>query len=172
MTDRVIQVPSGQALHRMALAAQANGVNYLSGDAGYVKKLLYDDSGRCIGCLSADGHAHIAEVVILSTGANTAALIDAKDEIVARSHCVGVIQLAPEEVEKYSSLPIIDDFEQGESSLGFFLAIFSRNIMLKAILCRHSISSRRERAVETLQLPIHHQLLQFSCQRSVTRSLA
>lgn len=97
----------------MALAAQANGVNYVSGESGYVKKLLYDESGKCIGCLSADGHAHLADVVILSTGANTAALIDAKDEIVARSHCVGVIQLTSEEVKKYANLPIIDDFEQG-----------------------------------------------------------
>ncbi len=67
----------------MALAAQVNGVSYISGQAGHVKKLLYDDSDKCIGCLSADGRAHLADIVILSTGANTAALIDAKDEIVA-----------------------------------------------------------------------------------------
>jgi sarcosine oxidase/L-pipecolate oxidase len=53
-------------------------------------------------------------VVIICTGANTATLIDSKDEIIARSHCVGVIQLTPEEVIKYKNLPIVDDFEQGE----------------------------------------------------------
>jgi sarcosine oxidase/L-pipecolate oxidase len=99
------KVPSGQA----------SGVRYITGDAGWVKQLIYDDSGHCIGALSHSGQAHLADIVILCTGANTAALIEAKDEIVARSHCVGVIQLNPEEVEKYKDLPIVDDFEHGQS---------------------------------------------------------
>lgn len=78
-----------------------------------MQKLLFDDKGTCIGALSKNGEAHIADVVVLCTGANTAALIDAKDEIVARSHCVGVIQLTPDEAQKYKNLPIVDDFEQG-----------------------------------------------------------
>lgn len=73
----------------MALVAQANGVPYTSGRAGRVKKLLLDGSGKCIGCLNADGHALLADAIILSTGAKAMALIDAKDEIVVRSHCVG-----------------------------------------------------------------------------------
>lgn len=98
----------------MANAAQANGVEYVSGHAGWVRKLLYDDNGACIGALSKDGRAHLADVVILCTGANTAELIDAKDEIVARSHCVGVIKLSAAEAERYKNLPIVDDFEQGK----------------------------------------------------------
>lgn len=97
----------------MATAARASGVNYVTGDAGWVKKLIYDDSGKCVGALGNNGQAHLADIVVLCTGANTAALIDAKDEIVARSHCVGVIQLTPDEVQKYKDLPIVDDFEQG-----------------------------------------------------------
>ena len=85
----------------------------MTGNAGWVRTLLYDGNGGCIGALSENGEAHLADVVILSTGANTAALIDAKDEIVARSHCVGVIKLTPQEVDKFQNLPIVDDFEQG-----------------------------------------------------------
>lgn len=107
------KVPSGQALLRFAQAAQANGVKYISGDSGYVKKLLFNEQGECIGALSANGQAHLADIVIVCTGANTAALVEAKDEIIARSHCVGVIQLTHEEAEKYKGLPIVDDFEQG-----------------------------------------------------------
>ncbi|KAF2720170.1 sarcosine oxidase [Polychaeton citri CBS 116435] len=106
-------VPSGQALLRMATAAQASGAQYITGNAGWVKKLLYDDKGACIGVIAADGTTYLADVVVICTGANTAALIDAKDEIVARSHCVGVIKLTIEEVQKYQNLPIVDDFEQG-----------------------------------------------------------
>jgi sarcosine oxidase/L-pipecolate oxidase len=81
-----------------------------------VQQLLYDDRGVCIGALTKNDEAHLADVVVLCTGANTAALIEAKDEIVARSHCVGVNQLTPQEAEKYRSLPIVDDFEQGYDS--------------------------------------------------------
>jgi len=66
----------------------------------------------------------------LSTGANTAALVDAKDEIVARSHCVGVMQLTPSEAEKYKNLPIVDDFEQG------ILFPPDENHLLKICSCR------------------------------------
>lgn len=97
----------------MAVAAQASGVQYVTGNAGWVRRLLYDAKGACIGVCSEDGDAYFADVVVLSTGANTAALIDASDEIVARSHCVGVIKLTPQEVDKYQHLPIVDDFEQG-----------------------------------------------------------
>lgn len=78
-----------------------------------MQRLLFDEQGTCIGALSKNGEPHFADVVLLCTGANTAALIDAKEEIVARSHCVGVIQLTPEEAQKYKNLPIVDDFEQG-----------------------------------------------------------
>ncbi|TPX15852.1 uncharacterized protein E0L32_000186 [Thyridium curvatum] len=123
-------VPSGQALLRMATAAQANGVEYVTGDRGWVQRLLFDDKGTCIGVLSKNGEAHFADAVVLCTGANTAALIDAKDEIVARSHCVGVIQLTQEEAEKYKNLPIVDDFEQG------ILFPPDENNLLKLCSCR------------------------------------
>lgn len=97
----------------MAAAAGASGVQYVTGHRGWAKRLLYDDKGDCAGLEANDGEIHVADVVILCTGANTAALVDAKDEIVARSHCVGVMKLTPGEVEKYQTLPIVDDFEQG-----------------------------------------------------------
>ncbi len=81
-----------------------------------MKQLLYDEKGICIGALAENGQAHLADLVIVCTGANTAALVDAKNEIVARSHCVGVIQLTSEEAERYKNLPIVDDFEQGKCS--------------------------------------------------------
>ena len=76
-------------------------------------------------------------MVVICTGANTATLIDAKDEIIARSHCVGIIQLTPEEVIKYKDLPIVDDFEQGE------FAMVGREIFMVLIQSnRYSVSSR------------------------------
>ncbi|KAJ5017499.1 L-pipecolate oxidase [Colletotrichum sp. SAR 10_99] len=106
-------VPSGQALLRMANAAKAQGVKYISGEAGYVKKLLYDSDGTCKGAVAADGSIYTADIVLLATGANTATLVDAKKEVVAQTSVICVMKLEPHEVEKYKDIPIIDDFEQG-----------------------------------------------------------
>lgn len=114
----------------MATAAQANGVEYVTGDCGWVQRLLFDENGACIGVLANNGETHLADAVVLCTGANTAALIDAKDEIVARSHCVGVIQLTLEEAERYKNLPIVDNFEQG------ILFPPDENNLLKLCSCR------------------------------------
>lgn len=98
----------------MANAAKANGVKYITGDAGYVKKLVYDGTGKCSGAVAADGTVHTADVVVLSTGANTATLVAAKDEACAASSAICVIKLEPHEIKKYKNIPIIDDFEQGK----------------------------------------------------------
>lgn len=96
----------------MANAARKLGVNYIFGDAGYAKKLLYDADGTCTGAFTADGTTHKADVVILASGANTGSLVEAKEEIVANSSAILVIKLEPHEIAKYKDIPIIDDFEQ------------------------------------------------------------
>lgn len=107
-------MPSGQALLRMADAARAKGVNYIFGDAGYVKRLVYDSAGTCKGVVTADGTTYEADIVLLASGANTATLIDAGQEVVAQCSVICVMKLEPEEIAKYQDIPIIDDFEQGD----------------------------------------------------------
>lgn len=101
------------ALKRMAEAAMAKGVKYICGDAGYVKQLVFDEAGKCIGSTSADGRTHLADRVILAAGAAAAGLLDMKGQLVAKGHTVGHIQLTAEEVERYKSIPLIDHFEGG-----------------------------------------------------------
>ncbi|KAI7554521.1 hypothetical protein KC331_g489 [Hortaea werneckii] len=101
------------ALKRMADAAIAKGVKYLCGDTGYVKQLLFDYAGNCIGAKSADGSANLADHVILAAGAAAGHILDMEGQLVAKGHTVGHIQLSPEEVEKYRNVPIIDHFEGG-----------------------------------------------------------
>ncbi|KAF2019454.1 FAD dependent oxidoreductase [Aaosphaeria arxii CBS 175.79] len=105
-------VPSGQAVLRMANAARANGVKYTCGDAGYVRKLIYEGT-TCKGVITTDGAKHYADLVLLASGANTATLVEAKEEAEAQCSVICVIKLEPHEVEKYRDIPIIDDFEQG-----------------------------------------------------------
>ncbi|KAM0327549.1 hypothetical protein ACHAQA_005840 [Verticillium albo-atrum] len=127
-------VPSGQALLRMANAARQQGVNYIFGDSGYIKKLFYDRDGTCKGAIAADGTVHQADLVVLSTGANTATLVDgAKMEVVAQTSVICVIQLEPHEIAKYQDIPIIDDFEQGKPLLAL---LSSKLIVLQASYSR------------------------------------
>lgn len=104
---------AGKALQRMAEAAQKNGVRYVTGDSGFVKQLLFDEHGRCVGAKTANGSAHFADVIILAAGANAATILDLKGQLVAKGHGVGHIQLTPEEVKKYGSMPIVAHFEGG-----------------------------------------------------------
>ncbi|KAM6519363.1 hypothetical protein FALCPG4_013003 [Fusarium falciforme] len=107
-------VPSGQALLRMAQAAQVKGARYITGDAGHIKKLLYDRDGTCRGAVAANGQLHQADMVVVAAGASLPALVDgANTDVVAQTSAICVIQLEPHEVEKYKDIPIIDDFEQG-----------------------------------------------------------
>lgn len=107
-------VSSGEALLRMAKAAETNGVKYVCGRSGTAVRLIYDDkNGVCTGVLTADGSTHTADLIILANGAQIPTLIEAKDEVEASGSAVAVIELTPAEAEKYKDIPIIDDFEQG-----------------------------------------------------------
>lgn len=118
------KVPSGEALLRMARAAETNGVKYVCGRSGTAVRLIYDDkNGTCTGVLTADGSTHTADIVILANGAQIPTLIEAKDEVEASGSAVAVIELTPAEAEKYKDIPIIDDFEQGQLSPNVSLSI-------------------------------------------------
>ena len=99
---------------RLALAAQENGVSYVHGHQGNVKKLFFDRDGNCTGAISVTGDIYQADIVILAAGAQTGLLTNVKNELTAKAMCIATIQLTPEEVERYSSLPMVDHFEQGK----------------------------------------------------------
>ncbi|EOO01388.1 putative fructosyl amino acid oxidase protein [Phaeoacremonium minimum UCRPA7] len=104
---------SGDALAAMTTAAKQLGVKYVSGDDGWIKKLLYAPDGTCIGAEAASGARHYADKVVVSAGATSASLLDFEGQLQAKGHVVGHIQLSPQEAEKYASLKIVDHFEQG-----------------------------------------------------------
>ncbi|RFU29723.1 hypothetical protein B7463_g6598, partial [Scytalidium lignicola] len=107
---------SGEALKRMALAAQASGVEYICGDRGYTKELIFSDSGKCTGIRSNDNTIHEADIVVLATGAWTPSLIDIGDQMVSKGHFLAHIQLSAAECQHYKDMPIMDNLE-----LGYFL---------------------------------------------------
>ncbi|CAH0046685.1 unnamed protein product [Clonostachys solani] len=102
-------VPSAQALVSMTNAARKEGVEFTSGLDGDVRKLLYDDSHKCVGALSRSGKAHFADTIIVSTGAFLPELLEAKEESIAVAGCVGILKLTPAEMETYKNMPIVDE---------------------------------------------------------------
>ncbi|GJP97935.1 hypothetical protein AnigIFM59636_008308 [Aspergillus niger] len=104
---------AGEALRRMAVAAQEQGVEYVSGEEGWVKRLLFDDKKRCTGVITADGSTHVADLVVVAAGAWTPTLLDVAGQLTAKGHSVAHIQLSPAETTHYSTLPIMDNLELG-----------------------------------------------------------
>ncbi|MCJ1303993.1 hypothetical protein MMC08_006804 [Hypocenomyce scalaris] len=107
---------SGEALRRMALAAQKNGVEYIWGDRGYMKDFIFSDVGECSGVRTHDNTVHAADIVILATGAWTPSLTDLGAQVMSKGHCVAHIALSPAERQHYGAMPILDNLE-----LGYFL---------------------------------------------------
>lgn len=97
------------AVRKVIEAAIDNGVKYISGD---VDKLLFGDSGACIGVQTSSGDI-LAQKVILATGAGTAKLLadsapdrpslQSEDRITAAAVVTGVVRLDPTSI--YSKAP-------------------------------------------------------------------
>lgn len=104
------------ALVQVAEAAMTNGVKYITGESGFVTKLVYKSNGACVGVEARDGSKYTADLVVLAAGAAAAGLLDMKGQLVAKGHTVGHIQLSPHEVEKYKDILIFDHLEQGGPS--------------------------------------------------------
>lgn len=106
-------VEARTALSRMASAAQAKGVRYVSGEAGHVRRLIFDADGTCKGAVVASREMYTADSVILAAGAAAGTLLSMEGQLVAKGHVVGHIQLAPQEADAYRNNPIVDHFEGG-----------------------------------------------------------
>ncbi|KAJ6007718.1 FAD dependent oxidoreductase [Penicillium herquei] len=105
---------AGQALERMASVFQQQGVEYISGEKGYARKLILDDNSQeCKGVICADGTRHDADLVIIATGAWTPSLIDLQGQLTAKGHGVAHIQLTLAETKHYAAMPIMDNLELG-----------------------------------------------------------
>lgn len=104
---------SGEAMRRVAMAAQENGVEFISGDRGFVRDVVTMPDGRCCGVTTKDGTTHLADVVVIAAGAWTPSLIDVQDQLTAKGHSVAHIQLSAEEARRYKDMPILDNLELG-----------------------------------------------------------
>lgn len=102
-----------KAVAALAVSAMSKGVQYIFGDSGYVKQLLFDSDSKCIGAACEDGSSYFADVVILAAGAAAASILDMQGQLVAKGHSVVHIQLTPQEVEHYKDIPILDNLEDG-----------------------------------------------------------
>ena len=109
---------SAEATYRVARAAATAGAIYHTGPDYEVRSLVYNDTGaKVIGIKSKSGDTMYAEKVILCTGAWTNHLLDTEGQLRPRGHCLGYIQLTPEEYQRYSKMPVVDSIK---SEIYFF----------------------------------------------------
>lgn len=113
-----------QALTRMAQAAIENGAKYVAGEEGFVKEILFDEAGHCIGARSADGSEHFADIVVLAAGAAAAKIFEMKGQLVAKGHAVGHLLLSAEERKTYGSMPMMSHLEGGKCPVDSVIQVF------------------------------------------------
>jgi len=62
-----------------------------------------------VGIKTDSGASFYGDKIVLCTGAWTNSLIDTKGQLVPKGHCLGHIQLTPEEHARYANIPVFDD---------------------------------------------------------------
>ncbi|KAH6913947.1 FAD dependent oxidoreductase [Coprinopsis sp. MPI-PUGE-AT-0042] len=105
---------AGQGLSLMIEKVKSLGGKVL---AGKPFKELVTDGGRCTKVLCYDGSEHEADHVVVATGSWTPSLfkdsLGLKDIFLATGQCVAMMQLSPEEGDKYRDCPVVLDFDTG-----------------------------------------------------------
>lgn len=101
------------ALKAVIAEAVSFGVKYVEGS---VSRLLFDDTGDCLGVELKDGRILEAGKVVLATGANTARILadsaperrelQAGDRIMGAAVVCGMVEVTDEQVEIYKDIPL------------------------------------------------------------------
>jgi len=100
---------SGKSLVAVYRECVRLGAKFVFGKGGHVVRV---EEGRVY---AENGEIYRADKIIVSSGANTSALVDMDHIVTAIGHLVSHVQLTEEEYEKYKNMPI---FFSGE--LGYF----------------------------------------------------
>lgn len=105
-------VHARKAMESAASAAASLGVDFVSGAAGHVVKLLIEDK-VVKGVETRDVKQHRADKTILCAGANSASLLDMKGQLLPKAWTLAHIRLSEDEVKLYRGLPVLFNCERG-----------------------------------------------------------
>ncbi|EPX75226.1 L-pipecolate oxidase [Schizosaccharomyces octosporus yFS286] len=102
-----------QSVKSVANYLVQQGVTFVCGPSGTVKKLITDDD-KVVGVETMDGQNKSADLVVLAAGAWTASLLPEQQyRLLTVGQPVGFIQLTEEERKRYRNYPVLLDFESG-----------------------------------------------------------
>ncbi|KAK7449712.1 hypothetical protein VKT23_013185 [Stygiomarasmius scandens] len=94
-----------------------HGVQFIFGDSGTFESLILSDDGKtCLGVLTKDGTRHLADRVILASGAWSPALVDLGDQCCSKGWPLAHIQLSPDEAKEFAGCPVVYN-----EDVGFFM---------------------------------------------------
>ncbi|VEU24350.1 DEKNAAC105488 [Brettanomyces naardenensis] len=98
---------SGESLVAVYRESARRGAKFVFGEGGHVVKV---EEGKVT---AKNGHVYHADKIIVTSGANTPALVNLEDIVTAIGHFVSHVQLTNEEYEKYKDMPIFFSSEFG-----------------------------------------------------------
>lgn len=105
-------VHARKAMESAAKEAQRLGVSWVTGDAGAVISLIYENND-VKGALTKDGKYHYASRTILCAGANADLIFDFRNQLRPTAWTLGHIKMTPEECQLYKDLPVLFGFDRG-----------------------------------------------------------
>lgn len=105
-------VEADEAMLRLADKAQSLGARYITGEAGWMQKLIVSNA-KCTGVVAKNGSKYYADRIVMTTGAWTEGLLDLDAQLEAKGSMVVHYQVSPEETQKYRSIPIVNHLEKG-----------------------------------------------------------
>lgn len=132
--------------------AERLGAKFVFGLAGKAVKIERVGSKALVKC--ADGSSYTADKVLICCGANTARVLDMKNQQAATGLFVTFIKLTPEEYEEYKDMPVIFD-----ASLGYFFPPDPETHLLKIALPGSgatNLVSNPHSKTDKLSLPRYH----------------
>ncbi|QPG76071.1 hypothetical protein FOA43_003457 [Brettanomyces nanus] len=98
---------SGKSLAGVYHECAKRGVKFIFGDGGHAIKI---EEGKVI---AKNGDVYLADKIIVSSGANTSALVDLNASVTAVGHFVSHVQLNDAQYDKYKKIPIFFSSEYG-----------------------------------------------------------
>ncbi|KAK7449710.1 hypothetical protein VKT23_013183 [Stygiomarasmius scandens] len=102
-----------------------HGVQFSFGDSGTFESLILSDDGKtCLGVLTKDGTHHLADRVVLASGAWSPALVDLEDQCCSKCWVLAHIQLSPDEAKEFAGCPVVYN-----EDIGFFMEPDERGVI-------------------------------------------
>ncbi|THU81975.1 FAD dependent oxidoreductase [Dendrothele bispora CBS 962.96] len=108
---------AAKAIESVGRELVQHGVQFSFGDSGTFQSLILSDDGKiCLGVLTKDGTRHLADRIVLASGAWSPSLVDLEDQCCSKCWVFAHMRLSPDEAKYFAGCPVVYN-----EDIGFFM---------------------------------------------------